>query len=265
MAAATSCGISRTRLADRPSSGPSQATKVRSAPSRLADAAAKDAVASKLEKRQKFEAAWPLIRDELLAYLESEGMPGDAIAWYRAVRPRAWPVGHNSDLAQNLEHNTPGGKLNRGLSVVDTLEILAGRTLGETEHLKASILGWCIELVCPALSSPELTRTAASCAVVSPRCPTDQQDFLVADDLMDQSITRRGQPCWYRKEGVGNIAINDAFMLESAIYFLLKKHFRKESYYVDLLELFHDVRCTIAAPTDLRRSPSRPSSASSST
>jgi hypothetical protein len=40
---------------------------------------------------------------------------------------------------------------------------------------------------------------------------------------------------------VGNIAINDAFMLEGAIYFLLKKHFRKEAYYVDLLELFHDV------------------------
>lgn len=30
-------------------------------------------------------------------------------------------------------------------------------------------------------------------------------------------------------------------MLEGAIYFLLKKHFRKEPYYVDLLELFHDV------------------------
>lgn len=30
-------------------------------------------------------------------------------------------------------------------------------------------------------------------------------------------------------------------MLEGAIYFLLKKHFRGEKYYVDLLELFHDV------------------------
>jgi len=41
--------------------------------------------------------------------------------------------------------------------------------------------------------------------------------------------------------GVNEIAINDAFMLEASIYCLLKKHFRKESYYVDLLELFHDV------------------------
>ena len=30
-------------------------------------------------------------------------------------------------------------------------------------------------------------------------------------------------------------------MLEAAIYHLLKKHFRSESYYVDLLEIFHDV------------------------
>lgn len=58
---------------------------------------------------------------------------------------------------------------------------------------------------------------------------------------MDASITRRGQPCWYRKPGVGNIAINDSFMLEAAIYYLLKKHFRSTPYYVDLLELFHEV------------------------
>ncbi len=70
-------------------------------------------------------------------------------------------------------------------------------------------------------------------------------------------------------------------MLEGAIYFLLKKHFRKEAYYVDLLELFHDVRAGDASggavlqelprpdraslwPPSLR-SPSRPSSGSSST
>ena len=59
--------------------------------------------------------------------------------------------------------------------------------------------------------------------------------------MMDQSVTRRGQPCWYRVEGVSYIAINDSFMLEGAIYFLLKKHFRSDKCYVDLLELFHDV------------------------
>jgi farnesyl diphosphate synthase len=36
------------------------------------------------------------------------------------------------------------------------------------------------------------------------------------------------------------IAINDSFMLEAAIYRLLKVHFRSEPYYADLLDLFHD-------------------------
>ena len=59
---------------------------------------------------------------------------------------------------------------------------------------------------------------------------------------MDASFTRRGQPCWYKVEKVGTIAINDSFMLEAALYRLLKKYYRKDPYYVDLLELFLDVR-----------------------
>lgn len=39
------------------------------------------------------------------------------------------------------------GKLNRGISVVDTVQILKGEVLTEEEYNKASILGWCIELV----------------------------------------------------------------------------------------------------------------------
>ena len=37
------------------------------------------------------------------------------------------------------------------------------------------------------------------------------------------------------------IAINDAFMLESSIYAILKKRFRSHPAYLDLLELFHEV------------------------
>ncbi|KAH9896136.1 farnesyl-diphosphate synthase [Cubamyces lactineus] len=149
-------------------------------------------------KRQRFESVYTILRDELLAYLRQERMPQDAISWYQ----------------RNLDYNVPGGKLNRGMSVVDSVEILKGRPLDDSEYFKAALLGWCIELL--------------------------QAFFLVSDDMMDQSVTRRGQPCWYRVEGVNYIAINDSFMLEGAIYYLLKKHFRPEPYYVHLLELFHD-------------------------
>lgn len=50
-------------------------------------------------------------------------------------------------LAQNLNYNVPGGKLNRGISVVDSFQVLKGSALTEDEYQKAAILGWCVELV----------------------------------------------------------------------------------------------------------------------
>ena len=137
----------------------------------------------KLVKRQRFEHVFSQIVEELLEFLKTQKMPEEASTWFK----------------RNLEYNTPGGKLNRGLSVVDTVEILLctdehgqkTRELTENEYVQAAVLGWCVELL--------------------------QAYFLVADDMMDASITRRGHPCWYRVDGVGNIAINDAFMLEAAI------------------------------------------------
>ncbi|CAJ2507244.1 Uu.00g084300.m01.CDS01 [Anthostomella pinea] len=114
-----------------------------------------------------------------------------------------------------LENNAYGGKCNRGMSVPDSVSILINKPLSEDEYFKAATLGWMIELL--------------------------QAFFLVSDDMMDGSITRRGKPCWYRQEGVGMIAINDAFLLESAIYTLLKKYFKTHPAYVDIMELFHEV------------------------
>ncbi|CAK7200990.1 hypothetical protein SEUCBS139899_003690 [Sporothrix eucalyptigena] len=125
------------------------------------------------------------------------------------------PAEHLAWYKQSLEINAVGGKCNRGMSVPDSVSILLGRALTEEEYFKAATLGWMTELL--------------------------QAFFLVSDDIMDSSITRRGKPCWYRHEGVGMIAINDAFMLESAIYTLLKEHFRQHPSYIDLVELFHEV------------------------
>ncbi|CAI5488522.1 unnamed protein product, partial [Closterium sp. Naga37s-1] len=118
---------------------------------------------------------------------------------------------------QNIDHNVPGGKLNRGLSVVDTVGILKGGfdKLSEDEVFKASAVGWCIEWL--------------------------QAYFLVVDDIMDSSITRRGQPCWYRMDKVGMIAINDGVLLNSHIFLILRRHFSSHPAYTRLLDLFNEV------------------------
>ncbi len=74
------------------------------------------------------------------------------------------------------------------------------------------------------------------CAVQLQAC------FLVADDVMDASVTRRGQPCWYKLPGVDMIAVNDAFLLRSALFVFLKKYFSGEAYYLRLIEMFNEVR-----------------------
>lgn len=132
---------------------------------------------------------------------------------------------------QSLRTNAMGGKCNRGMSVPDSVSLLLGRPLSEDEYFKAATLGWLTELL--------------------------QAFFLVSDDIMDTSITRRGKPCWYRHEGVGMIAINDAFMLEAAIYTLLKKYFRDHPAYVDLIELFHETsyQTELGQLTDLITAP----------
>jgi len=61
-----------------------------------------------------------------------------------------------------------------------------------------------------------------------------QAFFLVADDMMDHSITRRGQPCWYKVPKVGMNACNDCIILEACIYKILKRHTAKLPCYVQV-------------------------------
>lgn len=113
-------------------------------------------------------------------------------------------------------YNVLGGKMNRGLSVVSAYRSLKDEAeLTPCEFQEAAALGWCVEWL--------------------------QASFLVADDIMDGSITRRGQPCWYKQDHVKSVAINDSLILESTIYNILRWQFKGHQCYPELIELFHDM------------------------
>lgn len=114
-----------------------------------------------------------------------------------------------------LPYTVPGGKMTRGLTVIRGVEVLKQRELTPQEYKEAAILGWMVEWL--------------------------QAVFLVADDIMDASITRRGQPCWYQVPHVTqDNAINDALILENMIYQTIRRHFKTHPSYIHILDLFID-------------------------
>lgn len=115
-----------------------------------------------------------------------------------------------------LQYNVPNGKKNRGLVAIEAYKILAQNSEPDEETLKlVQCLGWCVEML--------------------------QAVFIIDDDIMDGSITRRGHKCWYQNEEVGLSAINDAMMIENGIYLLLKKYLKGKPYSQDIIDLFHEV------------------------
>ncbi|XP_063001843.1 farnesyl pyrophosphate synthase-like [Elgaria multicarinata webbii] len=116
-------------------------------------------------------------------------------------------------LKKVLEYNAFDQPQNCGLTVVSAFRALVGPDQQDQKSVfRALAIGWCLELF--------------------------QAFFFVSDDIMDHSVTRDGHPCWYKKEGIGLDAVNDAFLLEACIYQLLKRYCRNQPYYVNLLELF---------------------------
>jgi len=155
------------------------------------------------DDKKAFVQVYDMLHDDLLSELPSLfEQPDEAVHW----------------IGNMMSYNVKGGKMNRGLIVVGVMKTLAardGRELSNDELARACVLGWCVEWL--------------------------QAFFLVADDVMDDSLTRRGQPCWYRLPEVKMIAINDAFILESAVFRILRRYFGQEEYYIRLVDLFHEV------------------------
>jgi len=150
--------------------------------------------------KESFEGICDMLIDELLTELPSMyELPVREVTWMRDM----------------LNYNVKGGKMNRGTMVVEVGKIMAesrGQTLTNEQLVKLAILGWCVEWL--------------------------QAWLLMLDDVMDDSTTRRGQPCWYRNDHVKKIAINDGVTVEMAMFKVLKRHFSTEPMYLQILDLF---------------------------
>lgn len=151
--------------------------------------------------QEEFAASYFKLRDDFVKDALEGGVSPEALKWIEAM----------------CDYNVLGGKMLRGLAVVETALILKSGEAATSEYLGPFVaLGWCIELL--------------------------QASFLVADDIMDSSLMRRGKPCWYKRPGVGVIAINDCMVLQSIMYRTLRTHFRGRDCYPDLLEIFHETQ-----------------------
>ena len=51
---------------------------------------------------------------------------------------------------------------------------------------------------------------------------------------MDASLTRRGKPCWYKREDIGVVAINDALLLLTQVEILLRRYYGTSKMFMPL-------------------------------
>lgn len=115
-------------------------------------------------------------------------------------------------LKEMCEYTILGGKMYRAMLVINTVSIYAK----STKMKEAMLVAWCVEIL--------------------------QAAFLTADDIMDRSITRRGKACWYKQAETEGAAINDSLLLESFVYWILKRHFKsRPMLYIALTDLFREV------------------------
>ncbi|KAH0791331.1 Farnesyl pyrophosphate synthase [Histomonas meleagridis] len=114
-----------------------------------------------------------------------------------------------------VNYSLKGGKNVRGTLAASTYLELTGFSPSDNFAQVGYILGWSIELL--------------------------QAAYLVADDLMDQSETRRGQKCWYLLDGIGNSATNDALLVENLVFVLinyLRERFLDDETVDEIISIF---------------------------
>lgn len=121
----------------------------------------------------------------------------------------------SSWIKKMLDYTLVGGKRNRGLATVLAYEMLEKPEHITEESLRlARVIGWCVEML--------------------------QAYYLVVDDIMDGSTTRRGMPCWYLMPNVGLGAINDSILLYCSILETLRENLGDTPRYYEILHHFNE-------------------------
>ena len=140
--------------------------------------------------------------------LNKRGIPEEAREW----------------IVECINYNLPGGKQNRACAFLHSYHTL----LSQEHHTRTAAneaflccMAWGIELL--------------------------QAFFLIADDLMDHAVMRRGRKCWHRDPAIGLTALNDVLFLQTVLYCLLDDlilehctHSNKEKSYA-VQKLFQEV------------------------
>ncbi|KAI1305188.1 Farnesyl pyrophosphate synthase [Halotydeus destructor] len=134
----------------------------------------------------------------------------------RDLFPAAYQIKATDQLGNLIAHNEKcfdymlrDGKWTRPACFLQMYMALQGP--GNRDMVTARAMGWTLEML--------------------------QASFLIADDLVDMSDTRRGRPCWHVKEGIR--ALNDVAILREGIDFILQKYCRSHPLYAEMLELFN--------------------------
>ncbi|XP_055693004.1 farnesyl pyrophosphate synthase-like [Lutzomyia longipalpis] len=98
-----------------------------------------------------------------------------------------------------LEYIIPGGTKYAGIVTVETYKMLLPKEQHTPENIKLGYyLGWCVEFLV--------------------------EHVVLIDDLMDEGTIRRNKRCWYLLEKNHNGAPNDGCILESGMYYFLRKN-----------------------------------------
>ncbi|KAN0039537.1 hypothetical protein ACTA71_007332 [Dictyostelium dimigraforme] len=179
------------------------------------------------EERLHFLNVFPLIKQDILNELPKMGLPNNIINYISTLLNSPTITGgkmikglgflYSFDYLNNINNNINNNNKNNNNNDNDNNNSNNNNNLKLTKF-EARIIGWCIEFI---------------------------SFFLIADDIMDGGLTRRGGVCWYlnpspfnpSEHKVGLLAINDSLLLESFLFLILKKYFKYSPYYLDILEI----------------------------